>query len=284
MVNQYKVWWQYLLPKIALSALFGKLAQTTRCAWLRHIVLKRYVAHYKVDMRLAQREQLREYTCFNDFFTRQLKAVARPLCQGEKALAMPVDGTISEFGAIDGERLLQAKGHDYTLSDLLAQESGLVAAFAQGSFMTVYLAPKDYHRIHMPLDGELKQMIYVPGSLFSVNPQTANAVPNLFARNERVICLFETERGLMALILVGAMIVGSITTTWAGQINPPRLGKVKKWDYAAGEVTLARGAEMGAFQLGSTVIALFPEDHLRFKADLAVNRTVRMGEQMATLI
>jgi len=219
------------------------------------------------------------YVSFNDFFTRALRPGARPLAQAD--LICPVDGAISQFGAISGDRIFQAKGHEYTTTALLGGDAALAAHFHGGYFATLYLSPKDYHRIHMPCHGSLLRMIHVPGELFSVNPTTARGVPGLFARNERVVCVFDGPRGPWVLVLVGATIVGSMATVWHGVVNPPRPGRLREWSYAPGQHVLEQGAEMGRFLLGSTVVLLFPPGPLRFNPQWAPGGAVRMGQAMA---
>jgi phosphatidylserine decarboxylase len=284
MNSQGSVWWQYLLPQQMLSYFFGLLAKTKRCAWLRLKVLKKYVKHYQVDMSLAVRESLEEYESFNDFFTRQLKPGVRVFSDKAAVVLMPAEGVISELGLIEKQGLLQAKNHFYSLASLLANEESLVQSLEGGRFITIYLSPKDYHRVHMPMKGKLKQMIYVPGNLFSVNAKTAQAVPQLFARNERLICEFETAVGVMVLVLVGALIVGSMGTVWASQVNPPRSKQIRQWTYAQDNIILERGEEMGYFQLGSTVIALFPKDTVDFNANWIAGAPVLVGEVLGDTI
>jgi phosphatidylserine decarboxylase len=271
---------QHLLPKRTLTILVGALAGTHGGALTRWAV-RRFIARYGVDMSEAADAQIAHYPTFNDFFTRALRAGARPLA--DAPWICPVDGAISQCGAIAGDRIFQAKGHDYTTQALLGGDSGLAAQFADGAFATLYLSPRDYHRIHMPCDGRLVRMIHVPGTLYSVNPATARGVPGLFARNERVVCAFESERGPFAMALVGATIVGSMATVWHGVVNPPRPGTLREWNYGAGGPALERGAEMGRFLLGSTVVLLFPKATLRFHPDWAPRRAIRMGEAMAFL-
>jgi len=195
-----------------------------------------------------------------------------------------VDAAISQFGPIEHDQLFQAKGHSYSTRALVGGDQELAHRFDHGHFATLYLAPKDYHRIHMPCQGRLKRMIYIPGALFSVNPLTARHVPSLFARNERVVCEFECDHGPMVMVLVGATIVGSMATVWHGQVNPPRTQAPREWRYDSDDIVLAKGAEMGRFQLGSTVILLFPQNVLSFTPDWAPTRPVRLGEAMATVI
>ncbi|HEX5634475.1 MAG TPA: archaetidylserine decarboxylase, partial [Gemmatimonadales bacterium] len=215
----------------------------------------------------------------NDFFTRALAPGRRPLADAE--LVCPVDGAISRFGAMDRNRILQAKDHHYLSVHLVGGDEALAARFDHGSFATLYLAPRDYHRIHMPCEGTLTRMIHVPGALFSVNPPTARGIPGLFARNERVVCVFETARGPLVMVLVGATIVGSVATVWHGVVTPPRSGRIREWRYDDGRTVLARGAEMGRFLLGSTVVMLLPPGPLRFNAAWAPERSIRLGEAMA---
>ena len=239
-----------------------------------------FVGRYGVDMGEAANSDIGSYRSFNDFFTRSLRAGVRPLAQAD--YVCPVDGAISQFGAIKRDQIFQAKGHQYSTTALLAGDSVLAAQFVDGSFATLYLSPKDYHRIHMPCDGSLIRMIYVPGELFSVNPVTARGVPGLFARNERVVCVFATAAGPIVLTLVGATIVGSMATVWHGVVNPPRLRQVREWTYDDQSVLLKKGDEMGRFLLGSTVVLLFPKDTVKFSKKWASARSVRMGEHMGS--
>ncbi len=270
---------QYLLPKLAITRLMGWLAGC-RGGSLTQAVVRRFVAHYGVNMAEAADPDIANYPTFNEFFTRALKPGVRPFA--DLPWLCPVDGAISQFGALDGDRLLQAKGHTYTARALVGGDAALAARFNGGSFATLYLSPRDYHRIHMPCGGELRRMIHVPGELFSVNPTTARGVPGLFARNERVVCEFDTEHGAFVLVLVGATIVGSIATVWHGVVNPPRPGNLREWTYKPGEVVLARGAEMGRFLLGSTVVMLFPAGKIRFNPAWAPGGAIRMGEGMGS--
>lgn len=271
---------QYLLPKQALTR-FAGAAAAHPAGELTTAAIRRFVARYGVDMAEAADPEIANYPTFNDFFTRALKPGARPLA--DAPWLCPVDGAISQFGAIETDRIFQAKGHDYTTTALVGGDAALAARFEGGSFATLYLSPRDYHRIHMPCEGRLQRMIHVPGALFSVNPTTARGVPGLFARNERVVCVFESRRGPFVLVLVGATIVGSMATVWHGVVNPPRPGRLREWRYPErgdGSVSLARGAEMGRFLLGSTVVLLFPKDTLRFNPDWQPGRAIRMGEAM----
>jgi phosphatidylserine decarboxylase len=278
---------QYLFPKLALTNFAGWVAGKERGAVTTWII-RRFVAKYGVDMGEALESDIAHYKSFNDFFTRALKPGARPLAQAD--LISPVDGAISQFGPIEGDQIFQAKGHSYTTTALVGGDATLAAQFAHGSFATLYLSPKDYHRIHMPCDGELVRMIYVPGELFSVNPTTARGVPGLFARNERVVCVFESASGPFVLVLVGATIVGSMATVWHGVINPPRQGELREWRYGTGandsgpRVALKKGDEMGRFLLGSTVVMLFPKPPVTFNPEWSPARPIRLGEAMANFI
>jgi phosphatidylserine decarboxylase len=271
---------QYLTPKRALTA-FAGLVAGWRGGAVTTGIIRRFVAKYGVNMAEAAEPDITRYASFNDFFTRVLKPGARPLAASE--WVCPVDGAISQFGAIEGEQIFQAKGHRYTSSALVGGDAALAAQFNDGHFATLYLSPKDYHRIHMPCAGKLLRMIHVPGDLFSVNPVTAQGVPGLFARNERVVCVFEGERGPWVLVLVGATIVGSMATVWHGVVNPPRTGVVREWRYADKDVHLAQGEEMGRFLLGSTVVLLFPPGPMKFNPAWAPGASIRMGEAMASV-
>ncbi len=278
MSDRFAVLPQYLLPKQALTVLLGRLANIEGGA-VTTAVIRWFVRRYGVDMDEAAEPDVTAYASFNAFFTRALREGVRPLARS--GLLCPVDGAISQCGRIEGERIFQAKGHDYTCAALLGGDRALAESFRDGSFATLYLSPRDYHRIHMPCDGRLRRMIHVPGSLFSVNPLTARTVPGLFARNERVVCVFDSDEGPFVMVLVGATIVGSMATSWHGVVNPPRPGTVREWSYAEGQVTLARGDEMGRFLLGSTVVMLFPRDTVVFDAGWCEGRPVRLGEIMA---
>ena len=268
---------QYALPKQALTRLAGAFANA-RLGGLTQAVIRRFVARYGVDMSEAAEPRIEAYASFNDFFTRALRADARPLAEAD--YVCPVDGAISQFGAIERDQIFQAKGHAYSTRALLGGDAALAAEFDDGQFATLYLSPRDYHRIHMPCAGRLQQMVYVPGELFSVNPTTARGVPGLFARNERVVCVFDTARGPFVLVLVGATIVGSMATVWHGVVNPPRLGEIKRWNYQDQSIELKQGDEMGRFLLGSTVVLLWPRATLKFNPDWAPGGAVRVGQMM----
>ncbi len=269
---------QYLLPKQALTQLAGAFA-SARLGGLTTWAIKRFIARYGVDMSEAANPDPAAYPSFNEFFTRPLREGARPLAQAE--LICPVDGAISQFGRIERDQIFQAKGHSYSTRALVGGDAALAAQFEDGHFATLYLSPRDYHRIHMPCAGRLLRMIHVPGELFSVNPTTARGVPGLFARNERVVCVFEGERGPWVLVLVGATIVGSMATVWHGVVNPPRPGQLRDWHYADQDIRLAQGQEMGRFLLGSTVVMLFPRGPLGFNPAWQPARPIRLGEFMA---
>jgi phosphatidylserine decarboxylase len=276
------VFLQYLLPQHALSRLLGKLAEGRM---LKNSLVSLFIKRYGVDLSEAEISDPKQFNNFNHFFTRALAANARPLAQEAGAVLCPADGSISEIGDIEENRILQAKGRHYTVAQLLADEDA-AKTFHDGNFATVYLAPRDYHRVHMPIEGKLLQTTYVPGKLFSVNRVTANSVPNLFARNERLVCLFDTPAGKMALVLVGAMIVAGIETVWSGQVCPAPSRVVNRTNYeqTSPAVQLARGVEMGRFKLGSTVIVLFEPGKVALQPALAAGSTTQMGQLMGTLL
>ncbi|UCE88725.1 MAG: phosphatidylserine decarboxylase [Pseudomonadota bacterium] len=276
---------QYLLPHHALSRLMGYVARSN-LPWVKNPLIHWFVRRYGVDMSEAVQSDPSRYANFNSFFTRALKPGARPLADGGGVVTCPVDGTVSAAGMLQRDAVLQAKGHSYSLAALLGGEQH-TANFVDGSFATLYLSPRDYHRIHMPLEGTLREMVHVPGRLFSVNPATVARVPGLFARNERVVTLFDTAHGPLAVILVGAMFVASIETVWQGVITPPTAGEVRSWQYpdsSAGALTLARGAELGRFSMGSTVILLFPAGSADLDAALTSGAQVRMGQALGRTV
>ena len=268
---------QYLLPKRALTAFAGRVA-SAKAGGVTTALIRWFVRKYGVDMSEAANPDITSYASFNEFFTRALGQGARPLADAD--FICPVDGAISQFGTIEKDRIIQAKGHDYTTTALVGGDAQLAQRFEHGAFATLYLSPRDYHRVHMPCDGRLTRMIYVPGELFSVNPTTARGVPNLFARNERVVCVFEGEHGPFILALVGATIVGSIATVWHGAVNASRYGSLREWHYNEQRIELRKGDEMGRFLLGSTVVLLFPQDVLDFNPAWLATRAVRFGEAM----
>ncbi|VVT02454.1 Phosphatidylserine decarboxylase proenzyme [Sphingomonas aurantiaca] len=278
MSDRLKVLFQYVLPKQGLTVFAGRIAgaqggsATTR-------LIRWFVGRYAVDMTEAADPDIASYKSFNDFFTRPLRAGARPIAASD--FVCPVDGAISQFGAIDDHHIVQAKGHRFTTTELVGGDDVLAARFRHGSFANLYLSPKDYHRLHMPCDGKLTRMIHVPGQLFSVNPVTARGVPNLFARNERVVCVFDSaEHGPFVMVLVGATIVGSMATVWHGVVNAKRSNATTEWNYADQDIVLRKGEEMGRFLLGSTIVMLFGQDSIVFNDQWAPERQVRLGEPM----
>lgn len=273
---------QHLLPTHALSRVVHRLARV-RQPWLKNRVIDRFCRHYGVDLAEAARGHVQDYDTFNDFFTRSLRPEARPLPQDPAVLCCPVDGTLSQLGVIDGGDLIQAKGQRYTAAQLLASDCD-AAGFRNGAFATLYLAPSNYHRVHMPIAGRLVRTRLIPGRLFSVNPASARGIPGLFARNERLVCLFDTDLGPMALVLVGAMLVGSIETVWGGEATPPRARRVVETDCEDRELVLARGEEMGRFNMGSSVILLLPPNAIEWASDCAAESAVRMGQLLATRV
>ena len=277
MPNRLPVLPQYLLPKRALTAFAGKVAGA-KAGNITTGLIRWFVGKYNVNMAEAANPDITSYNSFNEFFTRALVAGARPLEDAD--FICPVDGAISQFGTIEKDQIFQAKGHNYTTTALVGGDQKLAERFEHGSFATLYLSPRDYHRIHMPCDARLLRMIYVGGDLFSVNPTTALGVPNLFARNERVVCLFESAHGPFILTLVGATIVGSIETVWHGVVNRSRKGSLREWSYDDQQIVLKKGDEMGRFLLGSTVVLLFPKDALNFNPHWLATRAVRLGESM----
>jgi len=278
MSDRLKVLLQYLLPKQGLTSVAGRVAGARGGAMTTRLI-RWFVGKYGVDMSEAANPDIGSYTSFNDFFTRPLKAGVRPLAVAD--FICPVDGAISQFGAIDDHQILQAKGHRFSTTDLVGGDASLAAHFRHGSFANLYLSPRDYHRLHMPCDGRLTRMIHVPGALFSVNPVTARGVPNLFARNERVVCVFESpDYGPFVMVLVGATIVGSMATVWHGVVNAKRTNRVSEWTYADRTIVLKKGEEMGRFLLGSTIVMLFQRDVIAFNEAWTPERPVRLGEMM----
>jgi phosphatidylserine decarboxylase len=272
---------QYILPKQALTLFAGKIANAKAGRYTTSLI-RWFVARYRVNMAEAANADIRGYASFNEFFTRALRPDARPLATAD--FICPVDGAISQFGGIVHDQIFQAKGHCYSTTALLGGDKDLAEKFLNGSFATLYLSPRDYHRIHMPCDGHLTRMIYVPGALFSVNPTTARGVPGLFARNERVVCEFESAQGTFILVLVGATIVGSMATVWHGVVNSPRPHNIREWRYDDKQVVLKKGDEMGRFLLGSTVVMLFQKNTLTFNAKWVPARAIQLGECMGIKI
>ncbi len=277
MTQRLQLLFQHLLPKRTLTVLAGRLANA-HAGRLTRAMIRRFVARYRVDMSEAAEPDIAGYPSFNAFFTRALRPGARPLA--DAAWVCPVDGAISQFGRIERDQVFQAKGHTYSTRALVGGDAALARHFEDGHFATLYLSPRDYHRIHMPCDARLRRMIHVPGTLFSVNPATARGIPELFARNERVVCVFDSARGPFVMALVGATIVGSMATVWHGVVNPPRPGELREWRYDDAPVSLRKGDEMGRFLLGSTVVMLFPGGAIEFVAGWSPERAVRMGEAM----
>jgi phosphatidylserine decarboxylase len=283
-IKSFLTWLQCLVPQHSLSRLIGKLADC-QVAWLKNIAIHWFIKRYQVDMSEALVSEPGDYQSFNDFFTRRLKPEARPFSSNANELISPVDGTISQLGNIEQGRLLQAKNQHFSLIDLLGGDAKRAKPFAQGSFMTLYLAPKDYHRVHMPLSGTLIETAYVPGCLFSVNPTSTAHIPGLFARNERLVCLFKTDFGPLAVVLVGAMIVAGIHTLWSGQVTPyqRKLQVISHRPAARRPIKLNKGDELGHFQLGSTVILCLPPDLVNWRNELTTEQSVRFGQPLAIL-
>lgn len=278
------IMFQHLVPQHLLSRLAGKLANATT-PWLKNMMIKRFIQHYGVNMAEALQSEPEDYACFNDFFTRALKPGARIIADADNALVSPADGVVSAAGNITGDQLFQAKGKNFSLTALLGGSEAMANAFLDGNFVTVYLSPKDYHRVHMPCGGTLQKMLYIPGKLFSVNQTTSENIDDLFARNERVVCLFDTDAGPLAVILVGAMIVAGIETVWSGQVAPAAHG-ISETDYTSQQpaIQLAGGEEMGRFKLGSTVILLSGPGAVKWQQSLEENTPLQMGEKIGDVV
>ncbi len=268
---------QYILPHHPLSRMMGVLTHSKNKTW-KNFFIKQIIRHYHVNMDESLEQNIDNFACFNEFFTRELKPGIRPITNQPGAIASPADGAVSQCGEITTGNIFQAKGKNYSVIDLLGGNANQASVFENGNFATIYLSPKDYHRLHMPIAGTLKQMIHIPGRLFSVNGATANSVPRLFARNERVVAIFDTEIGPMALVLVGAIFVASIETVWHGEITPPTSSTTQTWNYSNNAPVLPRGAEMGRFNMGSTIIVLFSKDKMAWSGDLKANKTVKLGQ------
>lgn len=285
MLDKLKIANQYILPKHGVSRLVGKFA-AAEMGWMTTKAIEYFIKAYGINMSEAKLENASDFKTFNDFFTRELKDGARTIKEDPAEICYPVDGKISQQGPIVNDTLIQAKGFDYSLTTLLGGDEETAAPFQGGEFSCIYLAPKDYHRIHMPMAGTLREMIYVPGDLFSVSPLTANNIPNLFSRNERVVAIFDTAVGPMAMVLVGATIVASIETTWAGTVTPPAGKDIFRWTYPAeglNAIHLEKGEEMGRFKLGSTVICTFPQNSIEFNPQDGAETITRLGEHFATV-
>ena len=271
---------QYLIPQHFLSVIMCRLTRS-KVVWFKKGFIHFIVAKYKVNVSEAKQTDLAHYASFNAFFTRELRAGVRPIAKGDDVLVSPVDGAISQLGDIEDNQIVQAKGRQYSVLELLGGDVELAQQFEQGQFATIYLSPKDYHRIHMPLTGTLKQMRYIPGKLFSVNPRTARAVPALFARNERVVTVFDTAQGPIVMVLVGAIFVGSMETIWQGQITPPYGKQIQDWHYEGEQaITLQKGQEMGRFNMGSTVVLLLPKGMKSWQSELKAAMPVQLGQAL----
>ncbi|KAF3981985.1 MAG: phosphatidylserine decarboxylase [Methylococcales symbiont of Hymedesmia sp. n. MRB-2018] len=270
---------QYILPHHFLSMLMSKLTHSEIKA-LKNLGITQIIKIYGVNMSEVKEQDINNFASFNHFFTRKLKDDARPVTADINSIACPADGTVSQAGLIEQGDIFQAKGKSFTTIDLLGGDEKTAAAFENGCFTTIYLSPKDYHRLHMPIKGTLTKMIHIPGSLFSVNTATTNSVPRLFARNERVACVFDTEIGPMALILVGAIFVSSIETTWHGVVTPPTIESVRSWQYQDDAPVIEKGEEMGRFNMGSTIIVLFAKDKVEWDATFEAGKTVKLGEMI----
>ncbi|MCB1769836.1 MAG: phosphatidylserine decarboxylase [Candidatus Competibacteraceae bacterium] len=275
---------QHLWPQRGLTRL-THWATRRRTPWFKNLLIRQFARHFRVNLTEALETDPRAYPDFNAFFTRALQSSARPIAYGDRIVCCPVDGAISQIGMAHEDTLLQAKGRSFSLAELLG-DAERARPFQNGAFVTLYLSPRDYHRIHIPLAGQLREMTHIPGKLFSVSPLTTRMIPNLFARNERVVTLFDTAAGLMALVLVGAINVASIETVWAGAITPPLGTTIRHWSYPLqgdGAVQLDQGAEMGRFNMGSTVILLFSPQKVRWEFEMQPGAIVRMGEPLAKL-
>jgi phosphatidylserine decarboxylase len=283
--EKIKIWFQIWAPKHAITRLVGKLA-AAKLGGLTTAIIRVFIKQYKINMGEALHSDPAHFATFNDFFVRELKEDARQVSEDDQIITHPADACVSQFGPIENGQLIQAKAHNYSAQELLGGDAELFEEFRDGSFATLYLSPSDYHRVHMPCDGVLRKMIYVPGDLYSVNPLTAENIPNLFARNERVVCIFDTKFGPMAQVLVGATIVGSIELIWSGTVTPPRGNSVYQWNYPVEghtSVFLKKGEEMGRFKLGSTVINLFAKDAVTFDESMTNNVKTVLGTEYARI-
>ena len=283
MKNKLFIAFQYIVPQHLLSRVVGYLA-ATKIGWIKNPLIRAFVKKFDVNMAEAQRQIAEEFTCFNDFFTRELIEGARTIEGDDKTIASPADGAISQLGPIKDGRIFQAKGQDYSLTELLGGDAQRAEPFMGGEFATIYLSPKDYHRVHMPVTGTLREMVYVPGDLFSVNQVTAENVPRLFSRNERVVAIFDTEQGPMAMVLVGAMIVAAVETIWHGRVAPP-LRELRVSEYGVPQnITIEKGEEMGRFLLGSTVVLCFGKDAMSWNSALTATTPLRMGQDIGNAV
>ncbi len=284
MWNHINIFLQTVLPQHGLSRCMHRIARWRWAPW-KNFITRIFIRYYQVDMQIAEQSDPRSYGNFNEFFSRRLKKNERPIDNNPASIVSPVDASVSQIGQVDKDVVLQAKGKYFSLRALLANDEKAVDHFNNGSFATLYLSPRDYHRIHLPVKGELLKMTYVPGDLFSVNEATSKAVDQLFARNERVICLFDTEFGLMATILVGAIFVGSMETVWQGEITPTKRRELSVWDYSPGskaQTSFTRGEEIARFNMGSTVILLFEQSRMHWSAALQPGSKVEMGQLIGT--
>jgi len=280
-MEKLKTVYQYIIPQHGITRLVGKLAASNN-KLIKRTFINFFLKQFDINMSEADAEDPESYATFNDFFTRALKPGVRPLAEDQNAIISPVDGKVSQSGKIINGDIFQAKGHSFTLAELVGNEADFINQYQDGEFATLYLSPKDYHRIHIPVDAELSAMTYIPGSLFSVNPATARTIPRLFARNERLVAHFETKVGPMAMVLVGATIVGSIETVWSGVVTPPTGPSVKTWHYSKSQHTFKRGDEMGRFLLGSTVILLFGKDKISWSENCSADSPLRMGQAISS--
>ncbi|MDD6177670.1 MAG: archaetidylserine decarboxylase [Ruminobacter sp.] len=282
-VTNLKVFIHHLTPKFLLTKLAGFFADKN-LGFITTSFIKIFVRHYKIDMSEALREKVEDYKTFNEFFVRELKDGARPIVEGEDTIASPVDGTMAEFGKISYGRLIAAKGQDYSLKELLGDDKDEAQKFIDGTFACIYLAPSNYHRIHMPVTGKLRKMIFVPGKFYSVNPTYVQKIDNLFTKNERAICFFDTPCGPMAMVLVGATIVGSIITKWAGKVYPSNRKTTTTYNYNGDDqITINKGEEMGQFCLGSTVITIFGKDAVTLEESLKTGYTMKLGQKLGLI-
>ena len=274
---------QYILPHHALSKMMSKLTHCENKIW-KNLFIKQIIKHYGVNMNEALEQDINTFKSFNHFFTRELNSNVRPLTTTPNAIACPADGTVSQAGKINDGDIFQAKGKNFTVTDLLGGDSKRAEPFNNGVFTTIYLSPKDYHRLHMPLTGTLREMVHIPGRLFSVNTATTNSVPGLFARNERVAAIFDTDAGPMALVLVGAIFVSSIETVWHGAVTPPSITSVRSWQYQENAPVLKMGEEMGRFNMGSTIIVLLAKNKAEWDSNFTAEKVVKLGEHIGNTL
>ena len=274
---------QYILPHHALSKMMSKLTHCENKIW-KNLFIKQIIKHYGVNMNEALEQDINTFKSFNHFFTRELNSNVRPLTTTPNAIACPADGTVSQAGKINDGDIFQAKGKNFTVTDLLGGDSKRAEPFNNGVFTTIYLSPKDYHRLHMPLTGTLREMVHIPGRLFSVNTATTNSVPGLFARNERVAAIFDTDAGPMALVLVGAIFVSSIETVWHGAVTPPSITSVRSWQYQENAPVLKIGEEMGRFNMGSTIIVLLAKNKAEWDSNFTAEKVVKLGEHIGNTL